>query len=141
MYHLLLWLSAIISKVEGNSIPSTSQMGLFYEVAVQEGNHLSACASSIGTELVVAGALGDPVLNGPLDRLCIVRIGLNVGKGDGAADRLSTGHTAEEGRHLCAWAGSRLSSITSVKRMLNMRFDCFLISKTYFSGVGTPKQN
>ena len=85
--------------------PPLLQDNLFHEIAIQEGNHLCAGASGIGAELVVAGAIGNAVLDSPLDRLCIVRISGDISKGDDAAHRLAVCHAADESDHLCAGAG------------------------------------
>ena len=74
---------------------------LLYKEAVQEGHHLRTGADFVGAEGgAVAGAKRDAVLNGPLDRFGVIRVGTDIGKGDGAACSLASGHTAEERCHL-----------------------------------------
>ena len=88
----------------GTTAIVTAALELFHVVTVQEGDHLSAGAGIIRAELVVAGSIGDTILNCPLDRLRIVRIGLDINKSVDAAFGFAACHTAQEGCHLSAAA-------------------------------------
>ena len=67
--------------MEGNNVPSTlSIVGLLHEVAIQEGDHLSAGTRIIRAEGGSAGAHGDLLLIGPLNGLCVILISLDIVK-------------------------------------------------------------